>query len=92
MSKDNIIAGIGIGVIATVLVAFTSFRDDGADAQVTGNDTIVGIDPGGVTDAKRLALRPEGWAQPVYSVWVSAECADTLSVGDNWPSATAVCQ
>ena len=87
----SIIISTFVVAIAAMAVAYTAFRDN-AHAIVTGNDTIVGIDPGGVTDPKRLAVRPEGWAQPVYAIWVTADCADTLNVGSNWPSAAAACQ
>ena len=59
---------------------------------VSGPDTVVGMDPGGATDPKRLAIKPEGWVQPAYEIWVTATCADTLNIGDPWPSANPACQ
>jgi hypothetical protein len=61
-------------------------------AEATPPDMIVGIAPGAPLAPKSVTIMPSGWAQPAYSVWVSAKCANSLEVGDSWPSPVADCK
>jgi hypothetical protein len=76
-----------IGVAATGLV-FALMPSASADSPSL--DTIVGINPG--VEPYQLTIRPGNGVQPVYGVFVSQSCRDTLHVGDAWPSSTPVCK
>ncbi len=87
-------AAVAIGAVAmfAVLVIVVTYYDaSGASAATT--DTIVNVETHANPYGDQfIVVAPAGWAQPVYGIWVTGDCAATLSVGDSWPAVSPLCQ
>lgn len=91
-------ATLAVGVVlafVSIALAIVVHGDNAqaAPASASDSDTVVNIERWVNPNGDRLAaVRPDHWRQPVYYIWLTQECAATLHVGDEWPSATVICR
>ena len=80
--------GIGTG-FAGIIVGAGAMIANGADADTGSFGSVVGIEQHQNPEGDRYVnvISPVG----VFGIWVTDDCAATLSLGDDWPSLAPEC-